>query len=139
MSRTIQQLDIPTWEHNKKAGTIVSNPTWDDVESAIRNLDGKSKNTVYLTPDSSDPETFLGIGGGPKKFILTGAVQNETYPTLINSSADMQAAEIELVVGGQAANFPANWIHELDTTLKAAKYFWQTSEFAGEDLIWEFV
>ena len=133
---TIKLLTVPIWDGNKSTTRNIEKPMWKEVEQAIRGLNGLNRSDVYLTPDPHEPETFLGVGGGPEHFLVTGSVNGETFPTLMNAGP-MNAGEVALTVGGQSAEYPANWIHNISAVLVATKVYWQTGQFAGEGLVWE--
>ena len=43
---------------------MISDPSWSDIEAAIRLLDSKARNDVYLQPLNSSEDSFLSVGGG---------------------------------------------------------------------------
>lgn len=105
-------------------------PPWEAVEEAIRRLDTKRFNDVYLVPKRAEPETYLCIGGGAGRYVVTGSVRSEQFPTVIDASKEPNAVA-HLVVGGQLGAYPANWILDLETTLRAARHFHTTADFSG--------
>jgi hypothetical protein len=59
----------------------VLDPTWDRVEDAIRELDERTHNDLYLHPDASNLETYLAVGGGSGRYLVAGSINNERFPT----------------------------------------------------------
>src|SRR5690242_18335106 len=57
-------------------------PTWELVEDAIRSLNGRERNDLYLCLAASDPETYLCVGGGDGRYIVSGSARGETFPTV---------------------------------------------------------
>ena len=126
----IGKLTICEWTGRSVTDRVISDPTWAEVEAAIRALDNERRNDIYLTPDPGDDETYLCIGGGNGRYVLTGAVANEVFPTFVDPSSAAEP-DVELVAGGQSGLFPANWVHDLETTIQAARTFFDAGRFPG--------
>jgi hypothetical protein len=56
----IDVLTICEWVDRSVNHTEIKNPSWFDVEEAIRSLNNAERNDLYLIPDENDPETYLG-------------------------------------------------------------------------------
>jgi hypothetical protein len=110
-------------------------PSWELVEIAIRDLNGQSRNDLYLQAVASDRETYLAVGGGGGRYLVSGSLRGESFPTVISGSSSDSKRE-SLVVGGQAGDYPRNWILDLDTALRAAKSYFQSGEFGGGEAQW---
>jgi len=108
--------------------TEVQQPQWDAVDAAIP--DNLSRNDIYLVPDKADPATYLCVGGGAGRYIVTGAIKNEEFPSVIDPSKAAEPAEL-LVVGGQSGHYPGNCVLDLDTALRAARAFYVSGRFEG--------
>jgi len=117
------------------ASAELSDPTWEQVEDAIRDLDECSHNDLYLHPDASKLETYLAVGGGSGRYLVTGSIDNDRFPTAVKAVERDVRHEL-LVVGGQAGDYPRNWILDLDSALRAARSFFETGEFCGGGLHW---
>jgi hypothetical protein len=54
-------LDMTTekWIGNKNQGDFIENPSWSQIEIAIRELDGESKTLVTL---GIDEDTYMSMG-----------------------------------------------------------------------------
>jgi Immunity protein Imm1 len=117
---------------NQDEGELIENPTWSQIEQAIRKLDGKSKTLVTL---GADDEYYMSIGGGEfGKYIVNVTFDNVSFYNLVEPSKP--DAREKLVVGGQAGNYSAKMCVNLDTALLAA----QTFTISGEleiSLSWE--
>ena len=107
----LYQLTICDWNPLRR-DTVIKNPEWDHVREAIEKLNNRNLNDVYLQPMEDDPETFLGIGGGDGRYLVTG-VTVDGYPTVIdpNKSASYE----RLVVGGQEGGYPTRCLVDLAT------------------------
>jgi len=127
-------LTICEWKGAHKDDTEIRLPLWSAVEAAIRALDNCNLNDVYLQPDETNPETYLAIGGGAGRYIATGSVNNERFPTLVDPQRPAEP-KVLLVVGGQEGDYPANWIVDLPTALRAARSFYDAGGFA-RDVNW---
>ena len=113
----------------------ILHPTWNQVEDAIRALDEGSRNDLYLTPYASNPETYLAIVDGNGRYLVTGSVDNERFPTATGQVEDDGAREL-LVVGGQTGDYPRSWILDFDPVLPAVRWFFDTGDFTGGGVTW---
>jgi hypothetical protein len=107
----IESLTICCWSSTGRQDELISNPTWADVESAIRLLDNETRNDVYLRSINATQDTFLCIGGGAGQYIVSGSENGTRFPTLGNPDG----AETELIplcVGGQLSEYPrvGSWV-----------------------------
>lgn len=128
---SIMLLRLSEWSSSTRRDSTLSNPSWQQVETAIRALNNDNFNDLYLYPSASDPETYVAIGGGAGRYILTGSIKNESFPTLVDSSRD-PTPHAHITVGGQLGDFPANWIVDLATALETAKSFVAAGGFHSE-------
>lgn len=131
----IDRLVICRWSGNTKEDQIVQNPTWFDVENAVKRLNGKEYNDIYLTPDIGNEETYLAIGGGDGQYLVAGSINNEIFPTYVDAEKSVEK-QVQIVVGGQLGDYPENYIVSLDAALKAVKSFYETGNF-GNDVPWQ--
>ena len=131
----IELLTVCEWNGPHMDRADILYPTWDQVEDAIRCLDEHDRNDLYLRPSASNPETYLAVGGGAGRYLVTGSIENERFPTVVKDGDGDGGCEI-LVVGGQSGDYPRNWIVDLDTALAATRSFFETGEFAGGGVTW---
>jgi hypothetical protein len=132
---SIELLTICEWIGAGMHKTDVPNPTWEQIDSAIRALDGRRRNDLYLHPDADNPETYLAVGGGDERYIVSGSIDNERFRTVVMEPLE-DAQHERLVVGGQAGDFPRNWILDVETALRAARSFFESGDFGGGELTW---
>jgi hypothetical protein len=114
---------------------VVTRPTLEQVVDAVRRLDNKVFNDLYLEPDGSAGDTWLCVGGGAGRYLLSGAVSDERFPTLVDPARPAEPVEA-LVVGGQEGSYPGNQVHDLKTALEAVRAFWTTGRFEGTSHAW---
>lgn len=131
---SIAKLQISVWQSENGQDLSIDRPTWQDVESAIRALDGHDRNDLYLQPDRENEETYLCIGGGTGRYVATGCINNERFPTWLNPGISSEP-QVELTIGGQPGFYPNNWILSLEAVLHAARSFYETGEFKGNDWV----
>jgi hypothetical protein len=128
-------MTIYEWEAASRRDTDVAQPSWEEVERAIRALDGHARNDLFLIPDARDPGTWLCVGGGNGRYILTGGIGiDREFPTLVESGRSADPEE-ELVVGGQEGTYPANWVVSLEVALRGARAFYDAGGF-GSNFPW---
>jgi hypothetical protein len=125
----LHSLTVCEWHERRRIDSVLKNPTWPDIESAIRKLDNERFNDIHLQRDE-DPEDFwLTVGGGAGRYVITGA-SPDGFPTVTDPKRAGLPDEL-LCVGGQDGYFPARWIHSLDIALTAARSFFETGKFSG--------
>ncbi|BAZ10071.1 hypothetical protein NIES4071_18850 [Calothrix sp. NIES-4071] len=114
----VSNLSKEKWLGNKNQDNLINEPNWDQIEAAIRELDGANHTLVTL---GADEETYMSIGGGAGKYVVTVTFDNLDFYMLVDSS---KPNDIEkLVIGGQAVNYPANQCIDLLRCLLAARTF----------------
>lgn len=128
----VSNLTIENWVGNKDEGSVIENPYWQQIETAILELNGKNKTLVTL---GADEESYMSIGGGEVgKYIVNVTFDNMSFYNLVNYS---KSEKIEnLVVGGQAGSYPAKMCIDLQTVLLAAKTFVELGKLE-ESVTWE--
>lgn len=127
----ISQLSTENWVGNQNQGTLEQAINWQQVESAIKDLDAHKKTLVLL---ETEGETHMAVGGGLGKYVVYITFDNDNFHYLI----DPTKTEIEetLVVGGQEGYYPAKLCVDLTTTLKAAKTFAEIG-ILEKSVVWE--
>jgi hypothetical protein len=131
----VARMTVCEWQGPNVKKQVITSPTLAQVEAAIRRLDNAGFNDLYLEPIAEDTETWLCIGGGAGRYLVSGSLSNQRFPTLLDPARQAQPAE-ELVVGGQEGTYPRNQVHDLNTALRAAREFWSQGRFGGAGLHW---
>ena len=127
-------LDLSTekWVGHKNESRFIENPTWQQIEAAICELDGKTQTLVTL---GVDEETYMSIGGSTNgRYIVNVTFNNMTFYNLADRTQSEQTEE--LVVGGQLGNYPAKLCVDLPTTLLVAQTFARSGEL-DNSMTWE--
>jgi hypothetical protein len=76
----VSKLYTDNWTGNSNEENFIENPNWQQIETAIRDLDGNTKTLVSL---KIDDETYMMIGGGNfGKYIVTATLDNEVFHSL---------------------------------------------------------
>ncbi|ALF52036.1 hypothetical protein ACX27_02885 [Nostoc piscinale CENA21] len=151
----VSKLYTDKWPGNKNEETVIENPNWQQIKTAICELDGKSKTLVSL---EADDQSYMMIGGGNHgQYIVTATLDNDIFYSLLhpvdyeifnsdnsvkennlsifyqalintkNKNAD-SANEQKLVVGGQAGNYSQKICVNLPQCLIAAITFAESGE-----------
>jgi hypothetical protein len=57
-------------------------PSWELVEDAIRRLNGRERNDLYLYADldAAEPGAYLCVGGGGGRYVVAGLDRGDTSP-----------------------------------------------------------
>jgi hypothetical protein len=130
----IHSLKICEWRDRRRIDTDVLDPTWADIEAAVRKLDNEHFNDIHLHRDEDSECFWLSVGGGAGRYLITGS-SSEGFPTVVDQSRANLPDEL-LCVGGQNGYFPARWIQSLEVALRAARYFFDNGSFGGS-VEWE--
>ncbi|MBD2301561.1 hypothetical protein H6G80_15020 [Nostoc sp. FACHB-87] len=151
----VSKLYTDKWTGNKNEETFIENPNWQQIKTAICELDGKSKTLVSL---EADEQSYMMIGGGNEgQYIVTVTLDNEIFYSLLhpvnyeitnsdtsddkinlsifyqslinaNNKNTNSANEQKLVVGGQAGNYSEKICVNLPQCLIAAITFAESGE-----------
>jgi hypothetical protein len=128
----IRKLLFDSWEANVDKGGEVDIPSWKDIETAIRALNGAERTLVTL---QTAGVAHMAIGGGKaERYIVYATFDNIAFQTLVGRP-DRSGAEM-LLVGGQAGNYPARFVTNVDTAIKVARTF-STLAQLDSNQVWE--
>ncbi len=119
---TIDNLD------NLEEGNItqeIDNPTWNEIESAIKNMDGERRSIVILSPKLSDhPEDdeYFNIGGGENGLYICFLydIQGNEF-ALINSS--QKSDQLIQIFAGEKLTRALNECVGLEAVLLASQTY----------------
>lgn len=112
--------------------TVVGEPTVEDVEAAVRSLDGVQRTLVTL---AGPPPAWMGIGGGAEgQFVVFATFDNEAFEQVVSPTSGIET--ICLVAGGQPGDYPRRHVVTFDAALQAATTFAAEGSLAPT-LVWE--
>jgi Immunity protein Imm1 len=98
----------------------LSNPSWSDIEMAIRQLNGVDRTLVLF--GSGTPVPHMAIGGGREgKYIVYTTYDNTTFYTMVGT--DRSEGKVVFVAGGQLGDYPIRNCVTLERALRAAQVF----------------
>ena len=123
----IRRLTICAWTGGNRTDTAIATPSWLDIEAAVRALNNREPNDIHMELEGIT-ETFLSIGGGGGKYIVSGSVGGETFPVLIDSSLP-EEPRVALLVGGQLGDYPRCCVVDIDHALRAVRSVAETGTF----------
>ena len=64
---SIKKMEYDNWINSLSNDTEIENPTWEQIEKAIKSLDADQHTMVILTSNTQS----LIIGGGQGQYIIT--------------------------------------------------------------------
>ncbi|HXW64485.1 MAG TPA: Imm1 family immunity protein [Burkholderiaceae bacterium] len=123
----VETLTVCHWS-DLRDDEVTKNPSWQDVDSAVRQLDNGSGSDVYLKPLGAPAEVFLGVGGHAGHYVVCGTDARGRNPVLRNDVATDQTM-VQLSVGGQLGEFPATFVVSLEQPLLAVRSFYEAGGF----------
>lgn len=128
----VLDLSVERWVGKRNESELIENPSWSQIEAAIRELDGKNRTLVTL---GADDETYMTIGGGELgKYVVTVTFDNISFHNLVDLSKPDETEK--LVVGGQEGIYPAKICVDLLQCLLAARTFAESGKL-DELLSWQ--
>jgi hypothetical protein len=127
----IKLLDVQDYD-SATPGCLLKtfNPSWEDIEKAVRSLDNKKRSSMGL---EISEDFYMAIGGGNGEYIC------QVFPDmcrLLNPEIPEDSTAVKLLVVGQKSEYWAGECVPLELVLKAAKYYWETGKMA-ESLTWD--
>src|SRR4051812_48901447 len=133
----IVQLDWTRYDsRNRAVHHPVPNPSWEQVLTAIRSLDGGRRSDMFFEAANG---SAMCIGGGGDRFVV--CTQSGRQPAsgqaanLINPSGVDEVRE-GVVVGGCQTDVTERYIVDLAITLQAAEIFYHSGEL-DPTLVWD--
>lgn len=102
----------------QSGGKIFGSPSWSDLETAIRSMDGKHRTEIGLFVCE---DTFLQVSGGGNCYVCsvrTGGKLHVLY------DPDRSAEETSYVVAGQGSDYLLNECFTVTIVLEVARWFW---------------
>jgi Immunity protein Imm1 len=128
----VRALTKDNWEGERDASEHIKNPSWNDLETAIRALDGGRRTVVVLEGERG---ANLTIGGGADgRYIVCATLENGDIFTLCLSEQSL--AKVTLYIGGQDGEFPDNFIVDIATAMLAAKTFAKSGQL-NSTALWQ--
>jgi len=135
----IELLTVLEWLGPDAEHVEHPDPSWELVEDAIRRLNGRERNDLYLYTDleAAPPGAYLCVGGGEGgRYVASGLDRGETSPTFaLGPGADGGGRE-PLLVGGNVGLYLRDRIIDLETALRAARSFYDAGGFGGGGVQW---
>lgn len=108
------------------------NPSRGQIEAAIRALDGRLRTLLCIGPGFEGP--WVGVGGGPDRYVVSGTLDNDQFFTL--TEPDTDDLEVEVTCGAQAGFYPSRKVVDLTLALQAARVFAESGQL-DPNLAWE--
>ena len=113
------ELIADDWKGLSDQGYAIKQPSPDQIEQAVRELNGDNKT---LVPVGIGGEAHLAVGGGADgQYVVYATFDNQTFHNLLGHADE--AGTVLLNVGGQEGEYPANTVVGIDVALVAVKSF----------------
>jgi hypothetical protein len=128
----VVEMFADSWDGIEQSGTILSNPSWEDVDAAIRKLNGKKFTIVRL--QGKDEAHMAIVGGAHGRYIVYATFNNEEFFNLV--SAEKATGSILFFIGGREQDLPMETVVDVDLVFKAVTTFVECGEFES-NLQWK--
>lgn len=118
----INSLAVDCWESNRDMGQAHKGEiSWNEIEKAIKGLDGRSRTMVIIGHDFGGNEACMTVSGGLGLYIAYITYDNISFHRLIDPNKSEES--IDLTPGGEMGEFPAKFCIDLEKVLRAARMF----------------
>ena len=128
---SIKKMEYDNWINSLSNDTEIENPTWEQIEKAIKSLDADQHTMVILTSDTQS----LIIGGGQGQYIITVLFGDDNHVSARRKSPI--DGDIELNIGGQTGFYSKRLVLDFALTIHVVMIFWQ-KEILDPNLEWSF-
>ncbi len=127
-----RNLTTDEWHGISSNGRDTQDPTWADIEAAVRRLDGRVYTNAIV---GGKGEAHLLVGGGSEgRYIVYATFDNMSFANLTSSPSS--STRTVLFTGGQDGDYPSHTVVSLEDALKAARTFAEHGEIEAS-LTWE--
>lgn len=118
----ISALSADEWAGVFNQGYTIEHPSLEQIESAIRMLDGQIRTLVTI---EAEDETHMAIGGGSSgQYVVYATFDNQRFATLVASNSRSSSNRaVVLVAGGQSGDYPERHCVDIEAALRAARAF----------------
>lgn len=120
----VVEMFADSWEGIEQSGAILLNPSWEDIDAAIRKLNGETYTIVRL---QGKYEAHMVIGGGAHgRYIVYATFNNEDFFNL--ASDDKAIGSVLLCIGGREENLSMETVVDFALVFKAVGAFVELGE-----------
>jgi hypothetical protein len=114
----VNALTKDNWKGARDTPEQIKSPSWNDIETAIRALDGGRRTVVVLEGERA----HLTVGGGSEgRYMVCATVDSAELLTL--SLSNEGHSKVTLHVGGQDGEYQDNFVVDTATVMMVAKIF----------------
>ena len=130
-------MDPETWALTP---VVIRDPSWTDVEAAVRRLDNARFTDVSLSFDEGKDRTSMLLSGGRDDRVICCVARpddpawDQAFRYVVDS--EWQSGEFMQVIGGQGSDLPASLSVKREVALAAARYFFEQLAL-DPSLAWE--
>jgi hypothetical protein len=113
-------LSTDFWQGVRCDASDIAHPSPEDIEAAIKALDGMHRTTV-------NDDANLAVGGGTGgQYVVYATFDNAFFFMLMSS--EQSECKVLLFIGGQEGDYPKSIVVDLPLALAAAKSFAETGQ-----------
>jgi hypothetical protein len=127
--KTIGPVRKMSWESITEPFRSISNPSWEEVEAHIRQLETAESGSVFLNAANG---STLSIGGDRGNGYIVFA-SDKNVDRYLQASNLSRKGTCELVIGFQPGEYPRRIIVDLPATLSAARRYFDQGHIEETD------
>jgi hypothetical protein len=117
-------LSTDFWQAVRCDASDIAHPSPEDIEAAIKALDGMHRTTVTIR---GNDEAHLAVGGRTGgQYVVYATFDNARFFMLMSS--EQSECNVLLFIGGQEGDYPKSIVVDLPLALAAAKRFTETGQ-----------
>ncbi|MCH8044579.1 MAG: hypothetical protein IID44_12770 [Planctomycetes bacterium] len=105
----------------------IANPEWSQIETAIRNLDGRYHSTIrlYTRPESTAED--LEINGGNGTYFMLGCIGGDRF---VHVDENQRRGSLTFQTGWQMYSWPRKFcLFDVERVVDATRYFCHNGRF----------
>lgn len=122
----VKHMSADEWEDRNDRGSVVAEPTWEQVWQAIAALDGTRKTLVGMSDAEGSDHYMLVTGQWDGRFMVNATKDNFDFFSLIDP--DHTGGPLTLYVGGQDGEYEAQKCVPRAWAEEAARHFFETGD-----------
>jgi|SRR5215213_3198322 len=122
----VKQMSADEWEDRADHGSVLAEPTWEQVRQAIDALDGNRKTLLTISDAEGSDHYMLIAGRWDGRFMVNATKDNFDFFSLVDP--EQPGDLLTLYVGGQDGEYEAGKCVPRAWAEEAARYFFETGD-----------
>ncbi len=122
----VQQLSSDLWAGGKCSDIVIGNPTWQEINAAILELDARSRTVIGLTNYQGSDHYMLIAGPWKERYLVNATKDNYHFFSLVDPKGSR--CKVLCFIGGQYGDYEERYFVPRAWAIEAAEHFVETGE-----------